>query len=231
MNDKNLMVPEQSGETLAEFRGGTPGSGVVPQDGASARLSKVMGSQFLVVALVLVVSVASLLFMRRQGTRVGQFQPIKIEYQPETAGVSTAEHARILKELALSSAPIAISTDQVRKNPFSLAEAAPSAGPVSVPTSKVDTSGVREEAIRTALANLKLNGVMDGPVPLARVNGRTIRVGDVLDDMFLVGQIHDRAVDLIVDNKTYTLSMSDGPGGQSPNGRGGLRSNPMNSRR
>jgi hypothetical protein len=233
MSEKNLMVPEQSNDTLAEFRGGVAGGAIVPQDGAAARLSKLLGSQIMVVVLVLVVSVASLLFMRRQGMGTGMsFQPIKIEYQPEGGrGMTSVEHARILKELAASSAPISISTDQVKKNPFTLAEGPPTESPVKAQNPKADPVGIREEEIRNALANIVLNGVMDGPVPLARVNGRTVRVGDMVSEMFLVGQIHDRAVDLIADNKTYTVSMSDGPSGSGGPGRGGLKSNPMNPRR
>ncbi len=233
MNDKDLMVPDHGADAIAEFRPTNAPAGAAPaSDALSAKLRSLLSSQIMVVVLVLVVSVASLLFMRRKGMDSGiSFQSVKIDYQPDNAGASTsAEHSRILRELAASSAPIAIEASQLRKNPFTLDDgpAVPSTNPV---TSRApDTGAARQEEIRNTLASLKLNGVMDGPVPLARIDGRTVRVGDTVADLFMVGQIHDRAVDLIADNQTYTISLSDGPGG--PNGRGGLKSNnPMNPRR
>jgi len=233
MSDKDLMIPEQGNDGLAEFRAGAPAGAIVPQEGLSARLRTLMSSQIMVVVLVMVVSIASLLFMRRQGMNAGMgFTPIKIDYQPDSPpGGLSAEHARILRELAASSTPIAIAPNQVRKNPFTLEEGPPTQAVNPVTARPVDSGAARQEEILNTLANIRLNGVMDGPVPLARIDGRTVRVGDMVADLFMVGQIHDRSVDLIADNRTYTVSLSDGPGGSGPN-RGGLRSNnPMNSKR
>lgn len=188
-------------------------------------LKKLLSSQVMVVAVVLVVSIGSLMFMRSSGMGAKtSIKAVKLDYEPPSAAQS-AEQARILAELERSLAPLNISASSVSKNPFTMKE---SDQPLDAATPQDDGSKAakaREEEIKNALSQIVLNGVMDGPVPLARINGRTVRVGDTVNEIFIVGEIHDRAIDLIVDNKTFTVSMGDTAGSNS-NPRG-LRANPQ----
>lgn len=225
---------EPAGNGLMDLRGAGADDAAaaiagLPGQGKFDGLRKLMTSQALVVVIVVAVSAGSLLFMRRYGVGATMdFSGMELNYEPAKSSFSAAEQRRILTELERSATPLAISAESVKSNPFYLELTEDGADPVTAVDPASDLlreQQRREEEIRMALANLTLNGVMGGPVPLARVNGKTVRVGDTIDELFLVARIHDRAVDLIVDKRTYTISMSESGSGGGP--RGGLRANPM----
>lgn len=211
--------------SLTELRGNTSINFNAPRQPLNAMLAKLINSQAIVVAVVLVVSIGSLMFMRSTGMGAKTtIKAVKLDYEPPSAA-QAAEQARILAELERSLAPLNVTASTVQKNPFTMKE---DAKPVDAAAPQDDSgrnAREREAMIKNALAQVTLNGVMDGPVPLARVNGRTVRVGDTVAEVFIVGEIHDRAIDLLVDNMTFTVSMGDG----SPTQKG-LRANPQQNR-
>ena len=188
----------------------------------SARPKRRVSVQTLVLALVLTASAASLYTMRKQGMGAGmRFKtPAMAPEIDKVKGQSTMAEQRILAELAKSSLPAQGETEPLQKNPFVLdAPAGDTIGPV---TPVRDTNAERLAAIREKLGNIRVNSVMDGPHPIARINDRLVSVGDIVDDVFLVAQIHDRSVDFIADGRTYTLNMGEAalnsPGKRSPRG-------------
>jgi len=173
--------------------------------------------QNIIIVIVLVVSAASLYLMRKQGMNSGMHfdRVVKIDADLDKVKpvAHTAAQIKLLEELAhLQDRHISV-TEKIQKNPFRLdAGTTPDGTPIPAPI--LDNT----PAITAALAGLTLNGIMQGPVPLARINGATVRVGDIIDQWFVVSHIHDRAVDLVAEGKTYTLSMGEtaNPGGRRP---------------
>lgn len=166
-------------------------------------------SRMFVVVLVVVASVASLLGMRRYGMSSGvRFEPVKLDYEPpRTAPEDAKRQQEVLAELARSASPDDALPVPLLKNPFRMPLAATSAwGGEAVAAARQPT---REEELRTRLAQLTLGGVMQGPVPLARINGRTVREGEMVDDTFEVVRINERSVDLRAEGRTFTLRMSE----------------------
>jgi hypothetical protein len=144
---------------------------------------------------------------KRAGVRP---EVVKIDFEPEKVATRRADQAKILAELARSSQP-GVLPDKLQKNPFVFDTAAPAASlPGAEPSVDPDA-----ERIRSLLATTEINAIMQGPVPVARVNGRLVKVGDTIEGLLLVAQINDRSVDFIANNKTYTINMGDG---LKPNG-------------
>ncbi len=179
-------------------------------------------SQTLVIALVLAASGAALYTMRKQGMGSGvNFNPPKIDYQVDHVkrSASDAQQAKLLDDLARSQNPGQIPAEKIQKNPFQL----DSAAAVAHQTNTIDPEAagrnalaMREQQIKTALASVEVNAIMAGPVPLARVNGRIVREGDTVAEVFTVKTILDRSVELEADAKTYAVNMSETAAAHKP---------------
>lgn len=204
----------KGGGLLAELRGSANSPDAAPGTEAvmSSRPRRRISTQSLVLALVLAASAASLYTMRKQGLSAGiSFAPVKLDAPDGLRPEDARQQQRIMAELARSVLPTDFHDQPLLKNPFKMpatSTAAQSAAMVPADTSAQDRAR-RDEETRNRLAQLTLAGVMQGPVPLARVNGKTIRAGDTLDDLFTVTAINERSVDLMADGRTYTIQMSD----------------------
>lgn len=205
-------------DILTDLRsaGGGGGAQNLGDLGSTAKPSRRVSMQTLVLALVLVASGASLYMMRKQGMQ-GGLKFNKVTVAPEIEKVSAATSAaevRILADLARSSMPATSDAERLQKNPFLLDTPAATPTAAAVPVAQ-KLNDDRQAMIREKLAGVRLNGVMQGPVPLARINERLMRVGDLVEDIFLVAQIHDRSVDLIADGQTFTINMGEGVSGNA----------------
>lgn len=229
-SDRAPLAPQEDhADALTTDLRSAGSDGALPPPPAKTRnLGKFLSSSALVVLVVLVVSVASLLFMRRAGMGARMaFNPVKIDYEPPVNAEIAAHHKRVLRDLARANANAAFDASPVRRDPFVLPQEPSRASNTPDPHDEIARQALQRDAqIRDGLAKLTLNGVMGGRTPLARINGRTVKVGDVIDDLFMVAQIHDRAVELMVDQRTFTISMGEGVTERSTAQRG-LRSNPM----
>lgn len=218
---------------LAELRGGGGGAAAAEGDesGGIADFTSVkprrrVSLSNIVIALVLTVSAGSLYLMRQQGKGAGMtFQVTKIDYELDKAGKSDPNHARILAELMRTGTALQIQADKIQKNPFQIETGAPP----PIPTATLDPDAERrrrteqerlemerrERDIATRFAGAELNGVMGGTIPLARINGLTVRVGDTVSEVFTVTEIHadERSVVLTADGVNYTLRMGESSGG------------------
>jgi len=215
ITDVNPAPSESAGTSaiLADLRASSDSSQPLGDLGPlSARPKRRLSTQTLVLALVLTASAASLYVMRKKGMGAGmKFHTKEMATEIDKVnGQTNASEQRILAELAKSSLPAQSQTEPLQKNPFLLdTPAAETPGPAAPAR---DTNAERLAAIREKLGNIRLNSVMDGPHPIARINDRLVSVGDIIDDVFLVAQIHDRSVDFIADGRTYTLNMGEASG-------------------
>jgi hypothetical protein len=223
MNAPEQMDGEQpaAGGLLAELAGAEPTApgeaetiGGIPEL-STGRTARRISLTNMVIALVLVVSTSSLYLMRKQGKGAGMtFQVTKIDYELDQAAKANAEQQRILAELVRTSAPRQIPADRIHKNPFIIEGHGTSPGVFDPELERQRMAEQerterqrRQQEIKSRAGSLELNGVMGGPVPLARISGRTVRVGDTVADLFVVAAIHQRSVDLLADGEMFTLEM------------------------
>jgi hypothetical protein len=217
---------EGSAGIMSDLQGTAGGSGESPAltdlGPLSARPRRRVSLQTMLVALVLALSAGAIYIMRRHGMDGGmKFKSMSLAADIEKVkGATPGSEQRILAELARSSQLPQGDQAPLQKNPFMLDE--PSDATTSAPAR--DLNAERQALIRDKLANIKLNSVLDGSHPVARINDRTVSVGDIVDDIFLVAQIHDRSVDFIVDGRTYTLNMGEAAGAAPAARKGAPRS-------
>ena len=141
------------------------------------------------------------------------------DYDISKTGVNkTLEHKKAIEDLKATDIKTQVPPDEVQKNPFKMADAlsktvAPVGG--ADPRDRQMAERLRKEAearrkrIADALSKMKVNSILGGPKPVARVDGDFVRIGDTLEDFFTVKAIQGRTVELECDGETYTLTMDD----------------------
>lgn len=166
--------------------------------------------------MVIVVAGGGLFMMRKMGlgSRI-QFTNVKIDYPLEGIAMTGNEHDLLedLRNKTVEQVPL----NQVQKNPFQLISEGRTVMdyPVATGGESAEEARLRREVedrqkliVRT-YTNLDLNSVLLGNVPVARISGKTVRVGDWVEGLFRVREISARAVNLEVDGKLYTLSLGE----------------------
>lgn len=170
-----------------------------------------------VAAGVLVVGLGSLATMREIGMKAGMTFETDASFVPvDTAGTKEGNRLSIVMTELEKSQQLA-QQDHARpaKNPFSLASKAIQ----PVKAQEKDDSQERamqeeqerlrrQQNLETALANLKLNGIVGGGGKyLASIGDKTFRVGDTVDEIFIITGIDGRTVTVAVDEQLYELTI------------------------
>lgn len=137
-------------------------------------------------------------------------------------GSKTADHQRILKDLAATNITGQVPADKVQKNPFLLADLL---GDDTAPVGEDQTAAAeraRQERMRrdseahrkmveSELAGMKINGIMGadatGNAGVVRLNGDLYRVGEEVAELFTVKAIHPRSVELDSKGEVFTVSL------------------------
>lgn len=211
-----LAEGSPSGELSTES--GSPG--LVGLDALQQQAPRpfVRGQTLLLVAVVAIAG--GVLFAMRQ-IGLGPGSAIAAGFKDSDLGVvaNSRDHRNILADLNASRTDRQVPEENVKKNPFRLLGAAnqPEVGPVpgddSGARAAADAERIRKQAearmglVRQKFAQLQLNGVMGGSSPVARISGRVYRQGEVVVDLFLVREIHQRSVELECDGIVYTLEI------------------------
>jgi len=217
-NSKPATEPSAGSSFLAGLRGSASEGAEL----ATPRPRRKSHTQQLIVVALLVISGGMLYGMRTYGMRSGiSFKEVKVEFTGDTATTKSASYQRIMNDLEQAGKPVQIPGERLKKNPFMLGAAQSPTDPTA------DTAAIearkREELARvqrerhaadvaTALSTLQLHSVMDGRVPVARVNEETVRVGSKLAEFFTVTAITGRELELESEGQTYVLSMDDAEG-------------------
>lgn len=212
-NAHALAAPNAEGGGMP---GGTPFSGAKPRQ----RLS----GQIACMVIIVAVSAATIFFMRQYGVKAGiDFDTVAVEYQqPDEAKARTYE--RIMADLSRIQKPMEVALGEFGASPFMLDRPVTKVNPLN-PTGPAMTpeeiaaqaerrriEQEREEMLM-ALRGLKLQGVMGGGTPLARISDQTYRVGDAIYDIFTITKIEGREVTVTCRNETFTISMEAGDAG------------------
>lgn len=205
-----------------------PFAGLSPEELAGQRRTKRLPGQTLILLLVLAVSTASLMWMRREGTRAGvNFTELKVSYE-EPDAEKARTYARIMADLSRIQTPLDLALGEFGKSPFMLdtgttvVEIKPGL-PMPVGLSPEEIAAreaaakaeARKQEVLAELATFQLASVMGGRSPLARISGDTYRVGDRVGENFTVTAIEGRSVTLTADGESYTISMEE-PGEAGP---------------
>jgi hypothetical protein len=157
--------------------------------------------------------------MRTYGMRSGiSFKEVKVEFTGDSTTAKSASYQRIMNDLEQAGKPIQIPGERLKKNPFMLGAAQsptdPTANSAELQAKKnEELARIQRERhiadVQTSLSTLQLHSVMDGRVPVARVNDETVRVGSKLAEFFTVTAISGRELELESEGQTYVLSMDD----------------------
>jgi len=178
--------------------GGLPGgqSAFAPMGGAMPKRS--VSSQTIILVVIAVVAGGLLFGMRKFGMGpVKTLTEVKIDYEPNhETEAERVEAVEVMDTLARSSTPTQIPQSWIERDPFILSDdyvPVDSSGTTSV----VDDGAIREAEIRgkvhAAAETVEIQSVMGGRVPLARVSGETMKIGDKVDDVLELVAIEGRA--------------------------------------
>ncbi|MBK9188798.1 MAG: hypothetical protein HUU18_02725 [Phycisphaerales bacterium] len=192
---------------------GTPALGTPPS--LVTKPKRRLPAQALTCATVLGVSVLALWGMRQFGMKAGMTFAATTPELPSNDDAKARSYERIMADLARVQRPLDVAIGEFRKSPFMLdtetTKIAASGLPASIGPSDEERRARAREQRRAELQmraeSLKLQSVMDGRTPLARINGSTIRVGSIVDEEFTVESIKGRQVVLVADAMAFTLTM------------------------
>jgi hypothetical protein len=183
--------------------------------------TKKVSTQILALAGVLVLGGGLLYGMRLVG--IGPLKNFALakapDYDMSQVGVNkTADHKRVLAELTANYVESQVPLENVQRNPFRMPDAMAKAETKPVPgedpakaseAQKTRLAEQRKQRIKDAAAQMKLNGVLGGSVPVARISGEAARVGDTVGEYFTVKAINGRSVELEAEGMTFTIDMHD----------------------
>jgi len=187
--------------------------------------------QLIMLAGLVLVAGSALFVMRKLGMGpAGAIADINIDYDTKNAP-STKDHQKVLQDLAASHVEQQVPTEQVQRNPFRLPDSLRKADEPVLPTpgggltaeqkkaqeleaARLQALEQRRADIEAALYSFQVHSILGGSSPLARINDKTVRVGDKLGDFFTVTAIHGRTVEVQADGQKHELSMDaeDMPG-------------------
>ncbi|MBN8645279.1 MAG: hypothetical protein J0L61_08595 [Planctomycetes bacterium] len=205
-------TPKASGgfATLADV-----GAAAVSSPASLPKPRKLGGMTVLVV--VVLVGAAMLFGMRKLGTvkRI-QMVDFKIDYPLEKAERErlSKDHEEILRDLQTSGNVVQVPLEQVQANPFEWklterkVERATDDAALAAERSRKEIEA-RKREIESKAGLLKLNSVLAGAVPCAKISGALVRVGDTVDETFTVDKIEGRTVTLSAEGMTFTLTLGE----------------------
>lgn len=212
---------EQSPQNAGVFRLEAMAPGVENAQAAlqAPRKSK-LSTQALVLGVLLVIGAGLIYGMRLLG-----IAPLKAladittpQYDLTKSADAGIDHRQLIKDLQADFSTSQVPLDQVQKNPFRMAEEEAEtstitnnteAGARAAADRALRAGEAKKQKIQMALSTLKLNGVLGGSTPVARISGDAVRVGETVGEMFIVKAIHGRSVELEFEGQTYELRMDD----------------------
>ncbi len=200
--DPALTDPEDSG--LADL-----------SDASGEGVKKSLPTNIIMMTMVVAVAAGSLYLMRTVGVRGGvAFTTPKIDYPVDGEGVVDDEaHQRVMEALRTSDDIVQVPLADLQRNPFLLDDSEEIPEIAEAPTYDLDAelrrkAEQRKLEISRTLESLEVNSIISGHVPIARINGVPVRIGDTIA-IFTVRAIHGRSVELEADGKLYSKVLGD----------------------
>ena len=128
------------------------------------------------------------------------------------------DHQAVLADLNATRTTNQVANEELKKNPFEFAKTAKAdteddeednatpAGKDAVDPAKA-AAAAKLKNIETEFAKLRLQGVMGGTTPIARIDGQVYRLGQQVGEFFTIMDMEGRTVTLVADGKQYVLTM------------------------
>ncbi|MEM9065454.1 MAG: hypothetical protein AAGB51_08195 [Planctomycetota bacterium] len=192
--DDNSRVPE---EAAGGFGAAGFGGGEFMDSAPKARIS----AQTVILIMIGVLGAGLLFGMRSFGLGpVDALTEVKIDYEPpQEAEELRKQVAEVIEELDRSEVPAQIPAEWIERNPFALTVSddedvaeARSTGPDE---SALAAARLRDD-VDLAIEGLEIGSIVGGRVPVARVNGEMLQVGDVIDEVLTIQAIEGRVVEV-----------------------------------
>jgi len=191
-------------------------------------------TQSMALAVLLVAGGGIVYGMRQAG--IGPLASFATSQMPDydvtkAPGSKTADHQRILKDLAATNITGQVPADKVQKNPFLLADLLGTEPVIpgedtSAASERASQERIKRDAeahrrmIDSELAGMKINGIMGadatGAQGVARLNGELYRVGEEVAQLFIVKSIRPRSVELEAMGEVFTVSLDAPADGKGP---------------
>lgn len=214
------MTATNTGNDLVPRSGTFPMPGM---EGDSAPRKVKVNSQAVVLVIVLGVSAAALASMRHIGMKSGMtlnaganasaMQPTVVQDDPE----KVARYDRIMKDLQQLQQPLDIALGDLSRIPDLIptdrkVEQPQPGNALAAPVANdPDRENARRLAdVRAKASQLKLQSCMGGKVPLARIDGKFYRIGDLVNEQFIVKTIEHRSVTVEASGEQFVLEMQAG---------------------
>ncbi len=181
-----------------------------PSRGVLAR-----GRSFVVIAIIAAASGATLFAMRQIGMRGNLEQlDIKIDYTPDKS--LSEDHESLIVQLQESQNVIQVPLAKLQMNPFEwklaeerrVASGASEADILRAQLEEMERKRLEtERRLDGKFQRMELTSIMGGQRPLATINGKLVREGEIVDEDFKVVLISGRVVQLeaIPNGQIYEL--------------------------
>lgn len=183
---------------------------------------KKMNESAFVLILIVAVSAGVVLGMRHFGMGPASGAvAAEIDYDLDAdRKISVAKYERLIDQLERSVEPVFVPEEELNgRNPFMLlaqqlvTDTGEDASELARKRQEEQERREREQRERemmAAMRALKVQSVIGGRVPLARINDETYRIGDVIDNRFTITSIEGRTVMITADGRAFALSLGGG---------------------
>lgn len=189
-------------------------------DGPDVSSRQTISGNVLLLVLVMAVAGGLLYGMRQVGLGVSlDFRTPSIDYPIEnasSASESDAEHQLIIQDLISSETVVQVPLENLERNPFELESKeetellVPGVDPAAAARQRAAAEAQRrQQEINRTFEGIEINSIMTGSVPLARINGQPVRIGDTVADIFTVRAISGRTVELEADGQVFRKSLGN----------------------
>lgn len=196
-----------------------PFSGLGGGEGAYSAPKRRLPTQTIILLLVVAVSGVALMWMRREGLRAGvTLANVNIDYK-EADAEKAKTYDRIMTDLARIQTPLDVALGEFGRSPFMLETQTtvvtergqviedPNAAAMRALAEAGNRAKVRQAELDATVGSMRLNSVMGGATPLARIDGEFVSEGDVIGEVFTVEKIEGLTVTLTAEGHTYILTM------------------------
>lgn len=203
-------MSEQDHDQSAPSSVFTPGLAAMRNEddglGGVAKSKGIAANRHAIVAGVLVLGAGLLYFMRQAGTgpRAANAEvAIDYEFTDAEAKRRVDHQEEVIDDLRRAGPPSQLPPAGLGKNPFQLTDSREAAQ-----ESQASEDQLKDTRMSVALQGLRLQAVINGRVPIARISGQTYRVGDRVGDFFTITEIGGRGVTLNGPEGDHRLEMN-----------------------
>jgi hypothetical protein len=166
-----------------------------------------------VAGLVILGAAGGIYVMRQVGLGAASvIASIVVDYDPNEFKIGPGDPA-VLAELERGRLAVQVPAETLEQDPFRLIMQSTDQPVIEAPRQVVSAEELarqqREKKIKDAAAQVDVQSVMGGPIPLARINGTMVRLGDTVLEIFRVHSIEGRAVVLRAGSQLYGYQMGE----------------------